>query len=288
MSSTLINYTNPHFALKKLTLVCEAIDEYRKVKKMPIRFKSGRTIHTFKFNKCDVIFDIRQTGILKKCGLDQKHNSLRSWRNKIFAYKEKVKNLRRIYNEMSDEYMVGILEGGIRWQDHRGQYNDTKKDFRYLVNRAVYYNDKDTEYEFPFKTHKQNEKGEDTIYLPYKKITYNLKNLISQYEKIIESNLINYTTIAFIFINANKIRNHYLYNRYNPLTKIGRKFVNALFDENLSDEEEYTEDYLNGECMDSLRQIGKDKNLKGFSYVCKNELIQMILENKSWLEISNQ
>jgi len=52
--------------------------------------------------------------------------------------------------------------------------------------------------------------------------------------------------------------------------------------------EEYTEDYLNGMSLEMLRDIGKDKKLKGFSYVRKDELIRMILENKSWLELINQ
>jgi len=51
---------------------------------------------------------------------------------------------------------------------------------------------------------------------------------------------------------------------------------------------EYTEDYLNGMSLDLLRQIGREKKLKGFSYVIKKNLIRMILENKSWLELSNQ
>lgn len=34
-----------------------------------------------------------------------------------------------------------------------------------------------------------------------------------------------------------------------------------------------------------LRKIAKEKNLKGYSYVNKNDLIEMIVHNKNYLEL---
>tara|TARA_R110002020_G_C15656932_1_gene716324 strand:- start:59 stop:214 length:156 start_codon:yes stop_codon:yes gene_type:complete len=49
----------------------------------------------------------------------------------------------------------------------------------------------------------------------------------------------------------------------------------------------YTEDELKTYKLSQLRKIGKDKKLKGYSYVMKNELIKMIVEDKSWKDIIN-
>jgi hypothetical protein len=64
--------------------------------------------------------------------------------------------------------------------------------------------------------------------------------------------------------------------------------INRTDEECLKNVLEYTEDNLNDMSLKMLRKIGKEKKLKGFSYVNKNELILMILQNKSWLQILNE
>jgi len=51
------------------------------------------------------------------------------------------------------------------------------------------------------------------------------------------------------------------------------------------EEPEFNSDELKTYNLTQLRKIGKDKQLKGYSYVSKNELIKMIVEDKNWLDI---
>ena len=53
----------------------------------------------------------------------------------------------------------------------------------------------------------------------------------------------------------------------------------------LQEEPEFNSDELKTYNLTQLRKIGKDKQLKGYSYVSKNELIKMIVEDKNWLDI---